>query len=135
MKTIKAMLIVILTSSISYAYEIAENPDRYPSIGLSVAHGNMNGDHITTINPTDFNGLPPQAVNGGPSRSDDNSYGVDVRLPLSDWCTFGISYDHISVRQNFSRTVYPTRPDIPLFLDESKVTGSRLGFNVRLYIK
>lgn len=94
-KIIFAAILVTLTSTFSFAWECPKNPDRFPSIGLSLSGQAASADQSYPSFPT------------GGSQNREDSVGMfilDTRLPLSNSFTLDFAIGSMHVKQTLDET-------------------------------
>jgi hypothetical protein len=123
MKTIIATIVVTLSlaASHAFAWDIPENPDRFPSVGLNMSNAALNGPRSEIDGPA-----RRQRIQHGDESSDLHSLGADIRLPATQSLTFTVSYDHLEGSSHFER-------EGGIYKQSSNLDGYRWGFGMRLY--
>ena len=74
-----AIIVSMLLTNVSFAYEIQNNPDKRMSIGISYNRNHLNGDYeLKSISLSDYGTLIQ------------NTYGGDLRFPIASFLTFSV---------------------------------------------
>jgi hypothetical protein len=109
MKSLIEMLLVIVmvlvVAAPSWAWEKSSNPDRYPSIGIELAKGQVAG-------------IPRKGVDGDVSNGGTVGFLGDFRFPATQSLTLHASLQSDGINNNLAYT-----------------EGYRLALGLRVYIK
>lgn len=118
MKKFVALVVLLAAPMASLKAEVAGNPDRYPSVGLTWSGSAEDGDSVV--------------FGGGSSAEQDvevsnGAFVLDLRLPVSDTVTFSAAVG--------SSATEVEAPETPLlFGQKSKTSGIGFSLGVRFYI-
>lgn len=120
MKKMLAVAVLLLASAAAVnAKEFPANPDRFPSVGITLAGAAESGDVRT------FGGGASATQSANASHG---AFTLDLRLPMSDNVTLSGSIS--SLRSSFEA------PETSmLFGQESETNGAGFSVGVRFYIK
>jgi hypothetical protein len=82
---------LLFFASMGYS-EIEGNPDRFPSVCLSVQRGNYGID-----------GQFPayQTIKYDSGTMENNIYDLDIRYPINDFFTLGVGFGHYNAHESF----------------------------------
>lgn len=116
-------LVFMLFAPSGYAWEFRDNPDRFPSVGLTLATTSLVGtkDEIDQPNPA------LSRDQGGPISSVYHSFGADVRLPVADQMTVTVFGSQLASSSSFNRVGN-------IYRESAKMEGYQYGASVRIYI-
>lgn len=124
MKTLVIVVSVVFSmANISMAWEFQNNPDRVPSLGLHATTSRIDGSRAEIDSP---GGSIDRIYKGQEIRRKD-VFGGDLRLPVHDSLTLSLSYDAISINDEFVRSGN-------VFKQTSTLNGYEAGVGVRVYL-
>lgn len=122
MKKITMFLAALSIAAGAHAWEFANNPDRFPSVGANVQQSNLSGQR----SEVDLPSMNANRAQGGQETSSLRSVGIDTRLPLNDSLTLSVNYNHLEADSDYLR-------DPSAFRESKTLTGYSYGFTLRLY--
>ena len=125
-KTVALLALMVLPAR---AWEFRQNPDRFPSVGLTVLNTKLDARR----DGIDVNNMGEQILlNKDRGNGDESEIGADVRLPVTESVTFTFLYSHVNQTYDLTRPAYFTGQTI--YREHGDWSGNRYGFNVRLYL-
>lgn len=109
-------------TSAARAWEVKNNPDRFPSVGIHTGLEHLGGDYSNTLNPaTKAEIVQPQ------SEAVNTSFvGFDARFPMFSQVTVTFSYDKIRRDLEIVR-------EGNTFQSHEGVSGDRFDMGMRFY--
>lgn len=122
-KIIIATILTVMAASPIHAWEMKNNPDRFPSIGLNYSQTSLDG----TIEHYDRPSFGVNNYNPGKEDKQRSLVGADIRLPMTDQLTFTLGY---SRSYEYSDMEYNTED----LQHSTALKGYKMDFGVRFYI-
>lgn len=107
------ILSLILSPSLSFAWEHPQNPDRFPSLGLTLDGTSASGDYTTAGFKQDVD-------------SETSEILLDTRLPLSNSFT-------LSIGLGATGTTFKGKENPNFFSSETKTNGGHFFITGRYY--
>lgn len=122
LKLMAWLILALLISVPTFAWEHPRNPDRFPSIGLRIENHKLGGNYAAVSNP---NGV--SLIERGSVDDDGTGLGANLRLPVNSGLTLDFDYMTIDGEKVISR-------NNNIYRSNENLDGYRMGIGIRLYL-